>query len=87
MNNSETLNTDLRLYLVKYQYTHTKGKFITHNVADVLKNHPTDKGIEFIKTFDPVKDKFVRISKADILRFHNWDTEASEILTKHSFFK
>jgi hypothetical protein len=87
MKTTETLNTDVRLYLVKYQHTLTRGKFITHNVADVLKNYPTDKGIEYIKTFDSGKEKFVRISRADILRFHSWDTDAFIMLQNHSFFK
>jgi len=86
--NSTTVNTDQRLYLVKYKWTMSRGQFITNNVADCLKqNEDNDKGIEFIKTFDPVKSKFVRISRADILRFHSWDTEASLYLQNHYYFK
>ena len=85
---STTVNTDQRLYLVKYKWTMSRGQFITDNVADCLKsNEANDKGIEFIKTFDPVNSKFVRISKADILRFHSWDTEAHLYLTNHYYFK
>ena len=82
------INTDQKLYLIKYRWTMTRGQFITDNVAECLKqNENIDKGIEFIKTFDPTKGKFVRISKKDILRFHSWDTEATEFLTNHYYFK
>jgi len=86
----ESLNicTDQRLYLVKFSWTMTRGQFITNNVAETLKEYSDkDKGIEFIKTFDPAKSRFVRISKADILRFHSWDTEAAEYLNNHYYFK
>lgn len=85
---ANTISTDQRLYLVKFRFEMTSGQFITDNVADVLKQKKdTDKGIEYIKTFDPVKRKFVQISKADILRFHSFDTDATEILTNHYYFK
>lgn len=82
-----TICTDIRVYLVKFAWTLTRGKFITTDLAGCIKaNQPNDKGIEYIKTFDPSNGKFVRISKADILRFHSWDTESYEILKKHPFF-
>ena len=82
-----TICTDERIYLVKFAWSLTRGKFITNDLAGCIKaNQPIDKGIEYIKTFEPSKGKFVRISKADILRFHSWDTEAHEILTKHPYF-
>lgn len=83
----QEINLDQRIYFIKFAWMLTNGKFITTNLAATIKEHDTGKGIEFIKTFDPIKDKFVRISKADILRFHSYDTESTEILTNHSYFK
>lgn len=83
-----TICTDQRMYLVKFQFTTTKGKFITTELHKCIKeNEPKDRGIEYIKVFDPVKNTFKRISKADILMFHSWNTEAMEFFKQHYFFK
>lgn len=84
--NATTLSTDIHIYLVKFAWTIRDGSFITDNVANAIKSHDPGRGIEYIKTFDPHKCKFVRISKADVLKFHSFCTESTEILTKHSFF-
>jgi hypothetical protein len=77
------------MYLVKFQYTTTNGKFITTDLAKCIKDNETGngRGIEYIKTFDPVKNTFRRISKEKILMFHSWDTEAMEFFRSHYFFK
>lgn len=86
-----TINTDYRIYLVKFNHRLTQGKFIISNAEELVKILKREdyaaKGIESIKTFDPSKDKFVRISKADFLRFNNWQTGAMEYLKKYYFFK
>jgi len=86
-----TINTDVRIYLVKFNHRITRGKFIISNaeqLVDLLKQDDyAAKGIESIKTFDPSKDKFVRISKADFLRFNNWQTGAMEYLKKYYYFQ
>lgn len=84
-----TICTDQRMYLVKFQYTATNGKFITTDLAKCIKdNEPSNRrGIEYIKTFDPVKNTFKRISKEKILMFHSWDTESMEFFRSHYFFK
>lgn len=81
------LNADLRIYLIKFAWTSRNGKFLTNDLAKTIKEHDPERGIEYIKTFDPVKNIFTRISKSEILRFHNWDTEATETLKKHQYFK
>lgn len=87
----ETLNVSQeRIYLVKFAWSVLDGKFITTDLAKCIKdNQPKEagRGIEYIKEFDTIKNKFVRISKSDILRFHKWDTEAYEILRNNTYFK
>lgn len=87
--NKATICTDQRMYLVKFQFTQTRGKFITTELAKCIKeNEPKNgRGIEYIKVFDPVKNTFKRISKDDILMFHSWDTESMEFFRSHYFFK
>lgn len=84
-----TICTDQRAYLVKFQFTSVGGKFITTDLARCIKEHESGngRGIEYIKTFDPGTNTFKRISKKDILRFHSWDTEATEFFKSHYFFK
>ena len=49
-----TICTDERIYLVKFAWSLTRGKFITNDLAGCIKaNQPIDKGIEYIKTFEP----------------------------------
>lgn len=86
--NKKTICTDERMYLVKFQFTNNR-KFITTELARCIKdNEPNNgRGIEYIKVFDPVKNTFKRISKADILMFHSWDTESMEFFKSHYFFK
>lgn len=90
-NTPQAICTDLRVYLVSFQYHTTRGKFIfstASQLMQILKDKEGDgRGIESLKTFDPSKDKFVRISKADFLRFNSWETEAMEYFKNHYFFK
>lgn len=87
--NKATICTDQRMYLVKFQYTTTNSKFITTELAKCIKENElkNGRGIEYIKTFDSVKNTFKRISKDKILMFHSWDTEAMEFFRSHYFFK
>lgn len=86
-NNNHELNADKRIYLIKFSFTSAKGKFLTTDLGRTIKEHDTGRGIDYIKEFDPVKNKFRRISKEDILQFHSWDTESIEILKSHNYFK
>jgi hypothetical protein len=82
------ISTDTRVYLVKFNYTLTDGKFIFNDaleLVNLIKNN--DRGIEYLKTFDPITNKFVKISKADFLRFNSYNTEAMEFLNNYYFFK
>ena len=82
------LNTDRVIFLVKFQFQITEGKFITDlfGLVDVLKTNDKN-GVEYIKMFDPAKNKFKRASKQDILKFYTWYTEQHEYLTSHYYFK
>jgi hypothetical protein len=84
-----TINTDSRIYLIKFSFRLSGGKYIFTNANELVKLlKENDKtGIEYIKTFDPVKDKFARISKSDFLQFNNWQTEAMQFLQNHYYFK
>lgn len=79
-----TINANQKVFLVKFLNCFSSENVITNDLKSVFKE---SKPIEFVKIFHPTKCKFVRISKADILRFHSWDTEAYEILTKNAYFK
>ena len=52
---------------------------------DVLKVH--EKPIEFIKKFDFERQRFVRVSKAEILANYSWDNEVVLYLENHYYFK
>jgi len=45
------------------------------------------KGIEFIKVFEISKNKFINISKKDLLTFFNWETGFIEFAKNHYYFK
>lgn len=83
-----TICTDQITYLVKFQFSGSRGQFITTNLIKCLIECDTHdgRGIEFIKAFDSGSQKFKRISKEDVLRFHSWDTEAHEYLLNHYYF-
>lgn len=82
-------NTDLRTFLISFQNRSTCKNFIFQSgeeLLEILKNQ--DKtGIETIKEFDPNKASFKRISKKDFLNNFSWETETSEYLKTHYFFK
>ena len=81
------LNTDQRIYLIKFCYTLTDGNFFTTDLGKTIKEHDQGRGIDYIKVFDTAKNKFTRISKKDILQFHSWQTESFEILKAYNYFK
>ena len=89
--NQTTLNTDQRLYLVKINWKGTNGKYIFSDATELIKILKQDenekKGIEYIKTFEPSKDKFIRISKKDFLKYNSFNTELLENLKNISYFK
>lgn len=82
-------NTDLRTFLISFQYRSTCKNFIFQSGEELLEILKTqDKtGIETIKEFDPNKGSFKRISKKDFLQNFSWETETSEYLKTHYFFK
>ena len=83
------LNTDTRIFLVTFLHRSTDKKFMFVNAMDLMNILKTyDKtGIENLKEFDYINDKFKRVSKADFLRFANWETEAMEYFKNHYYFK
>lgn len=85
--NNHELSADKRIFLVKFSFTSVNDKFLTTDLGRTIKEHDPGRGIDYIKEFDPVKNTFKRISKADILRFHSWNTESLDILKSHYYFK
>ena len=51
---------------------------------DVLKAH--EKPLEFIKKFDFDKQKFVRVSKSEILDNYSYETENFLYIEKHPYY-
>ena len=82
-------NTDLRTFLISFQYRSTCKNFIFQSGEELLEILKTqDKtGIETLKEFDPNKGSFKRINKKDFLQNFSWETETSEYLKTHYFFK
>ena len=85
---SKILNTDLNTYLIKFKWMSTNNRFIVQGsgLMEVIKNYDKN-GIEYIKIFDPVKYRFVQVSRAKILQLFNWETETLLYLKDHYFFK
>ena len=82
------LNLDKRTYLIKFAWKATENKFLFqsgHDLMHLLKNKDNN-GIEYIKEYDAVKDKFIRISKKDLLTAFSWETEAILYLEKALLF-
>ena len=83
------ISIDTRTFLISFQFQNTNGKFIfktSFDLMKILKDHDKN-GIESIKEFNPVKDNFIKVSKIDILKFCSWETEVSEFLKNHYYFK
>jgi len=80
------LNTDKRLFLIKFAWSSTNGKFITDTkgLGEVIEKHYKGIGFEYIKEFDPIKNKFVKINKNNLNRFTSFETETNLILKKHN---
>lgn len=78
------LNTDQRIFLIKF--LHSMGRQVIcgqKDLAVTLRENKTDRGIEHIKEFDPVKQAFKTVSKKQLKLYFDWDTEAMEELKKN----
>ena len=86
-NKAKIINTDERTFLVSFMWKITSNKFIVNKqgLIDVLKTQDTN-GIESIKEFSYANNKFMRVSKKDILQLFSWDTENILYLEKHYYF-
>lgn len=89
--NLHILNQDQRTFLISLRYRSTNGKFMFQTAQElkfILDTYDEpQKGIEFIKVFEGSKNKFINISKKDVLAFFNWETEFIEFAKTHYFFK
>ena len=72
-------------YLVKFQFSGNQHYIVQNDgLMDVLKAH--EKPLEFIKKFDFEKQKFVRVSKSEILDNYSYETEILLYIEKHPYF-
>lgn len=86
---SGVINSCRIILAVRFMYaSYNEAMFIctVDQLATVLKEHSNEKGIEFLKEFDPQKLTFKRVSKAQLLQWSNMDTEAYQYLSTHYFF-
>lgn len=89
MENSTFVNCDHHTYLVTFLHTSTNKKFICsnpHAVMEVIKKYGS-RGIENIKEFDFVKNRFSTISKNTFLARADYYTEARGYFKTHYYFK
>ena len=83
------LNTDRRTFLISFLHRSTNNTFIfqePNELKFILETYD-NTGIEKIQEFNRSKNKFLRISKKDILKVCSWETETAEYLKTHYFFK
>lgn len=73
-------------YLVKFLFSGNQHYIVQNDgLIEVLKNH--EKGVEFIKKFDFDKQKFVRVSRGEVLLNYSDEPENYLYLSNHYYFK
>ena len=83
------INLDTRTFLVKFKFQSTNYKFLVNKPEDlklVLERYDKN-GIEYIKEFDVVKMRPIRVSKDTIRAWAGWHTETDLYLSNHYYFK
>lgn len=81
----EFLNTDERLFLVKFAFTSTGGQIIVtqNSLIDAIKElKPQYRGIEYIKEFDVLKGTFKHVTKNRLRKYFSWNHEVTEEIKK-----
>lgn len=72
MNNFISTHAD-RVYLIKLAADSNKYFVKAEGIPELLKK--SKYSIEYIKEFDPPKERFKRVSKAELKNFLAWHTE------------
>ena len=76
--------TETYVYLIKFQNS-TKKYIVKHKgLAKLLDMHKNDS-LEWIKTFDPSKEKFIKLSKQKCKDHFSFYTEIHLELKKRNF--
>jgi hypothetical protein len=77
------------VFLIEFKFQGTDSTFIVQGAKAVLECLKTkDKnGIECIKEFDMVKQKFVRVSRKNFISQFGFDTELALYLEQHYYFR
>ena len=85
------INTNIRTFIIQLSWRISNSQFIFQNgleLKHILETYDKEnKGIDFIKTFDSKKQKFVRISTKELLNIFSWETDFMEFSKTHYFFK
>lgn len=84
-----TVSTQFGVYLISFRAI-TNHFIFDGNTPELLGNliqlHG-QHGINFIKRYNQAKEKFERLSKAEITNLFNWDTHSIIELQKTNFIK
>lgn len=87
MQTQNYLNTDYRIFYIKFQFKSSGFICYGNNIPKILKtNENTGHGVEFIKEFDSYKNKFTRINKRDILLMFKHNEIEYNYLINHHYF-
>lgn len=72
-----------RVFLIKYSFSMGKQVICAQkDIAQTLRENRTNRGVDFIKEFQPHKGTFKTVSKNQLELYFSWDTEAMEELKK-----
>lgn len=88
-NNPQFLNAANCIFCISFRYNNTsEKKFLCtpENLMGIIKQYDNNRGIEYIKVFEPSKMTFQRIAKERILKIVDWHTESYIYLQNHYYF-
>ena len=85
---TNTVNTMIDIYLISFKGLTTKFIFNyePEKLGDLIQKHGKN-GINYIKYFDRAKDKFKKMSKAQVKMFFSYDTHSILELQKINYIK
>lgn len=75
---------DERIFLIRYMFAIGKQVMCAQkDIAATLRDNYCNGGIEYIKEYNPAKQSFKTVSKANLKLYFDWDTEAMDELKKN----
>jgi len=77
------LNSSGRIFLIRFMFAMGKQVMCEQkDMAQTLKENYAAGGVDYIKEYNPAKQTFKTVSKANLKLYFDWDTEAMEELKK-----